>query len=337
MAPTIYDIAEHAGVSTATVSRVFNDSSSVSEDTRADVMKAAQSLGYKPHASAQSLAGQRTHLIAAVVPILANHFYLGVMRGMQDALSTSDFDLLVYTPSHPMEVEEQIKRASQRGRSDGLLMLSAPVTDDMAAHLSQTPQEVVLVDTDHSGFESITIDNQRAGKKATRHLLDLGYERIAHITADTPEPPPATQRRQGYEQALVEANAAQSPIVARGDKEPFAFEKEGGYRAMKDLLRRSPHPDAVFAASDMQALGALRAIDEAGLLVPDDIAVLGFDDVSISQYVGLSTLRQPLHDFGTLAIEKVVARLNDPDRTISSTVFNPELVVRDTCGGDGGS
>jgi LacI family transcriptional regulator len=87
----------------------------------------------------------------------------------------------------------------------------------------------------------------------------------------------------------------------------------------------------------MQALGALRAIDEAGLLVPDDIAVLGFDDVSISQYVGLSTLRQPLHDFGTLAIEKVVARLNDPDRTISSTVFNPELVVRDTCGGDGGS
>jgi len=152
--PTIYDIAERAGVSTATVSRVFNDSSSVSEDTRADVMKAAQSLGYKPHASAQSLAGQRTHLIAAVVPILANHFYLGVMRGMQEALSTSDFDLLVYTPSHPMEVEEQIKRASQRGRSDGLLMLSAPITDDMAAHREYVGRMGELVEDEFAGHRA---------------------------------------------------------------------------------------------------------------------------------------------------------------------------------------
>jgi len=332
VAPTIYDIAERADVSTATVSRVFNDESAVAAETREKVMEAANALDYQPHASAQSLARQRTNLIAVVVPVLAQYFYMGVLRGVQDALASSDFDLLVYAPSHPGQIEEHLRRATQRGRSDGLLFLSTEVTSGIADHLDATPQEVVLVDTDHADFESISIDNEEGGYLAARHLIDRGYHRIAHVTADEPEPPPATQRRLGYERALDEVG--RSPILARGDKEPFAFSKEGGYRAMATLLDQTPVPDAVFTASDMQALGARRAIQEAGYRVPHDIAIVGFDDIAMSGYVGLTTIRQPLNDFGKLAIEKLLGRIDDPNRNVSSTVFAPELVVRRSCGAE---
>jgi LacI family transcriptional regulator len=141
--PTIYDIADRADVSTATVSRVFNDQSGVASETREKVLEAAQALDYQPHASAQSLARQRTKLIAVVVPVLAQYFYMGVLRGVQDALASSEFDLLVYAPSHPGEIKQQLKRATQRGRSDGLLFLSAKVTPDIADHLRSTSQQVV--------------------------------------------------------------------------------------------------------------------------------------------------------------------------------------------------
>ncbi len=329
MPPTIYDIAERADVSTATVSRVFNDETGVAEETRQEVLNAARALDYRPHASAQSLARQQTNIIAVVVPVLAQYFYMGVIRGIQDSLSDTDFDLLVYTPSRPGEIEKPLRRATQRGRSDGLLFLSKEVTSTIADHLRSTSQEVVLVDTVHSDFESISIKNKEGGYIATRHLMRQGHHRIAHITAQKPEPSPAQQRREGYEQALSDDN--RDPILARGAEEPFAFSKEGGYQAMTSLLDRNPVPDAVFASSDMQAVGARRAIREAGYRVPHDIALVGFDDIDLSRYVGLSTIRQPLLDFGKLAIEKLLARIDDPGRNVSSTVFAPELVVRSSC------
>lgn len=329
---TIYDIAERAGVSTATVSRTFNEKSQVSPETRAKVLEVAKELNYQPHASAQSLASQRTHLIAAVVPVIANYFYMGVLRGVQEALASSEFDLLILTPSHPDDIEKQLRRASQRGRSDGLLFLSRAVTPGLEEILESTAQEVVLLDTEHPGFESISIDNEKGGYDATRHLIARGCRRVAHITADEPEPPPARKRRRGYERALSDAQGVDNPIVARGQKEPFAFGREGGYDAMQRLLQRNPIPDAVFAASDMQALGAMRALEEGGYQVPEDVAIIGFDDIDISAYVGLTTLRQPLKDLGKLAIEKMIGRIRDPDRSFSTTVFSPELVIRQTCG-----
>ncbi len=331
MAATIYDIAEEADVSTATVSRVFNDKSEVAPATQSRVLEVARQLDYQPHASAQSLARKETKLIAAVVPVLANPFYMGVLRGMQEALSSAEYDLLVHTPSQPENVVEQVRRASQRGRSDGLIFLSSSVTPEIEEILDASDQEVVLVDTTHSEFESIALDNEKGGYKATRYLLDQGYRRIAHVTTDTPEPPPATHRREGYERALRE-HGTQEPVIARGKKEPFAFEREGGYQAMRTLLDRDRELDAVFAASDMLAIGSLEAIEEEDLAVPEDMALIGFDDLEISAYAGLTTLRQPLHDFGKLAVEKLTNRIDDPDRAVSSTIFTPDLVPRRTCG-----
>ncbi|MFB6273950.1 MAG: LacI family DNA-binding transcriptional regulator [Salinibacter sp.] len=343
MSATIYDIAERAGVSTATVSRVFNDESGVSEETRERVLEAADALHYRPHASAQNLAREHTNQIAVVAPVVANYFYMHVMRGIQHVLAERNMDLMVHAPANPQgrihvqpdaeSFNTYMDRALQPGRNDGILLLSMPLTDEWAERLARTSRSVVLVDTEHSAFESLSVDSEHGGYEATRHLIDLGYERIGHITVEY-DPPPAHLRRQGYEAALREHGREVDPsLIAAIDERPFAFSEEGGYRAMKTLFERDPPPDAVFAGSDMQALGAMRAAWEADLGVPEDLAIVGFDDIELSRCAGLTTLRQPARTMGTRAAETLLRRLETPGHSpVSSTVFSPELVVRRTCG-----
>ena len=332
MAATIYDIAERADVSTATVSRVLNKPAEVSAATRSRVLEAAQALNYQPHASAQNLARQHTNYIAVVAPVVANYFYMHVMRGIQHVLADQEYDLMIHVPSHPEDIDKRLKSAIQPGRSDGVLLLSTPPNESWADRIKDVGRPTILVDAYHPDIESIAVDNERGGYDATRHLLDLGYERIAHITA-APEPPPATQRREGYERALREAGRSlDDTLVAASDALPFAFAEKGGYQAMQTLLRRRPRPDAVFAASDMQALGALDAVREAGLTVPDDIAIVGFDDTDLSRFAGLTTLRQPAEAMGKRATEALLRHIEHDSQPVSSTVLAPQLVVRRTCG-----
>jgi len=340
---TIYDIAERADVSTATVSRVFNDEAGVSEETRQHVLDAAKALNYRPHASAQNLAREHTNQIAVVAPVVANYFYMHVMRGIQHVLAERDLDLMVHAPANPQgrihvqpdteSFNTYMDRALQPGRSDGILFLSMPLNDRWAERLTDASQSVVLVDTEHSDFESISVDSTHGGYEATRHLLDLGYERIGHITVEY-DPPPARFRREGYEEALRDHGRDVDPnLIAAIDERPFAFSEEGGYRAMKTLLEQERPPDAVFAGSDMQALGAMRAAWDADLHVPGDLAIVGFDDIELSQCAGLTTLRQPARTMGSRATETLLRRIEAPgDSPVSSTVFSPELVVRRTCG-----
>ncbi len=340
MAVTIYDIAEQARVSIATVSRVFNGHPRVSDETRRRVFKVAEGLGYEPHASAQSLARQNTKLISAVVPMMTSYFFMEVLRGLQDRLDESDYDLLVYASRTLDKVDGQLARAVQRGRSDGLLLVSTPLTGERARRLAASRNAVVLVDSFHDDFDSVSVDNQRGGAIATRHLLDRGHERIG-LLLPVEDSVPGRDRRAGYEQVLAEAGRAldETLIVSSDwDHVHHGYTRFAGYRAMQTLLERfadrpADRPTAVFAAADVLAFGALRAIREAGLSVPGDMEVVGFDDVASSAYVGLTTLRQPMHEMGKMAIEKLIRRLAEPDTPPSHTVFAPRLVVRETTGG----
>lgn len=329
LAVTIYDIAAHAEVSIATVSRVFNNSPRVSDETRQRVQHVARTMGYRPHAMAQGLARQSTNLVSAVIPVLTNYFYMEVLRGMQDALAASDFDLIVYSAATPEEVDGQLARALQRGRSEGLLVLSTPLSDERRRRLASARQAVVLVDTEHPDFDSILVDNREGAIRATRHLIERGYERIAHITVH-PEPPPARERREGYEQAMAEAG--REPLIVASDRRPYGFCEESGYEAMRTLIGRAERPDAVFVASDVQALGALCALQDAGLTVPDDMAIVGFDDIKVSAYARLTTLRQPMYEMGMLAVERLLAHLADPDLLPRRHLFIPDLVCRTSSG-----
>ncbi len=340
LATTIYDIADRAHVSIATVSRVFNDHPRVSEATRRRVFRVAEQLGYEPHASAQSLARKHTQLISAVVPMMTSYFFMEVLRGVQDRLDESDYDLLVY-PSRTMDgLDTQLQRALQRGRSDGLLLISTPMTSARARRLAASPRAVVLVDSHHDALDSVAVDNHAGGAEAVRHLVDRGHTRIG-LVLPVPGSPPAAARRAGYEAALAEAGLPVDPdlvVEAEWDHADHGYTRFAGYRGMQQLLERfadrpAERPTAVFVAADVMALGALRAAREAGLSVPDDLEVVGFDDINSSAYVGLTTLQQPMYDMGTVAIETLLRRMAHPDLPPSHTTFAPRLVVRETTGG----
>ena len=335
MAVTIYDIAKRADVSIATVSRVLNGHPRVADTTRRKVFRVAERLGYQPHVSAQSLARQNTKLIAAVMPMMTSYFFMEVIRGLQDRLDESNFDLLVYASRSLDKVDGQLSRAVQRGRADGLLLVSTPLTDARARRLKIGASPIVLVDSYHEDFDSVSVDNRKGGYEATKHLTELGHTRIALIMP-SPASVPAAERHAGYMDALREAalDVDDTLVIASTDVDHHGYTRSHGYQAMKSLLSRpkAERPTAVFVAADVLALGALRAAQESGLSIPDDVALIGFDDIATSAYVGLTTLRQPMYDMGKLAIEKLLRRIQEPSMPPSHTIFAPRLVVRDTCG-----
>lgn len=340
MAVTIYDIADGARVSIATVSRVFNEHPRVSDATRRRVFRVAEQLGYEPHASAQSLARQNTKVISAVVPMMTSFFFMEVLRGLQDRLDESDYDLLVYASRTLDKVDGQLGRAVQRGRADGLLLVSTPLTPDRARRLASSHQPVVLVDSFHSDFDSVSVDNRKGGAEAVRHLIERGHERIGLILPSE-ESVPAAERRAGYEDALRDAAFPIDEdliVSASWDPDEHGYTRFAGYRAMQELLARfagqaSSRPTAVFVAADVMALGAARALRDGGETGPNAPELVGFDDIASSAYAGLTTLRQPMYEMGKLAIEMLFRRLRDPATPPSHTVFAPQLVVRESTGG----
>lgn len=340
MAVTIYDIADEARVSIATVSRVFNDHPRVSDSTRSRVFRVAEEMGYEPHTGAQSLARKGTNLVSAIVPVMTSFFFMEVLRGAQDRLEGSPYDLLIYPSRTFVGVDTQLGRAVQRGRSDGLLVVSVPPTDERVRRLEQTNQAVVLVDESHPAFDSISVDNRWGGRVAVEHLLERGHTRVAFILP-AGRSTPGTDRLEGYYDALREAGLESDPdlvFISQWEADHHGYTRFAGYRSMQALLERfadrpADRPTAVFAAADVLAFGALRAAREAGLRVPGDLEVVGFDDVDASAYVGLTTLRQPMAEMGRLATEKLLRRLSDPSAPPSHAVFAPRLIVRETTGG----
>ncbi|MEM6328274.1 MAG: LacI family DNA-binding transcriptional regulator [Bacteroidota bacterium] len=338
MSITIYDIAKRARVSIATVSRVFNEHPRVSSETRQRVFRVADELGYEPHASAQSLARKNTQIVSAVVPMMTSFFFMEVLRGMQDRLDESDYDLLVYAARTLDRVDGQLARALQRGRSDGMLLASTPITPSRARRLANSRRPIVLVDSFHEDFDSVCIDNVRGGAEAVRHLLERGHERIGLILPMV-QSVPAQDRLRGADEAMQEAGRTFDPrhiVHAEWDEEMDGYTRLAGYRAMKQLLDlpEADRPTAVFAAADVMALGTLRAAREAGLSIPGDLDLVGFDDIAPSAFVGLTTFRQPMVEMGKLATELLLRRMRDPDAEPSHTVFAPRLVVRETTGAD---
>lgn len=340
MAITIYDIADRARVSIATVSRVLNGHDRVSEATRLRVLRAAEHLGYEPHASAQSLARKQTGVVGAIVPMTASYFFMEVLRGFQDRVDQSPYDLLVYAGRTMGTVDHLLGRALQRGRSDGVLLVSAPIDAERARKLQAGGRPVVLVDNAHEGFASVSVDNRLGGAIAVRHLLDRGHRRIGLVLPD-PGTIPAAARLDGYKDALCSAGLRfdeRLVVTAEGAQEESGYTRYAGYRGVQTLLERfasrpADRPTAYFFGADVLALGGLRAFREVGLRYPDDVEVVGFDDVDSSAYVGLTTMRQPMAEMGRMGMDLLLQRIADPGAAPVHAVFAPELVVRETTGG----
>jgi len=328
---TIKDVAREANVSVATVSRVFNGSGPVSEDTRQRVRDVAARLCYAPHGVARSLITSKTSTIGAILPDLFGEFFSEVIRGMDQAAQRSGYHLLV-SSSHDAKDEVEAALRAMRGRVDGLIAMSPHL--DAASIVANVPETlpIVLLNCAITGddFDALTIENRRGARQMVRHLLGLGHQRIAIITGAAGNVD-AAERLRGYRRAMQEAGVD----VPNEWELPGDFTEASGYRAVKAVLALSPRPTAVFAANDAMAVGAMSALREAGFRVPDDMAVSGFDDIPLARYMSppLTSVRVAMAELGARAVETLLHAVDNKNtHRRRHQRFPTTLVVRESCG-----
>lgn len=329
-AATIKDVAREAKVSVASVSRALNGGSGVTATTGARIRAAAERLHYIPHAAARMLITRRTHTIGALLPDLHGEFFSELIRGIDLAARARGLHLLV-SSSHDGVEEAAAAVRSMQGRVDGLLILSGRV--DAAFLGANLPKAlpVVLLNSavKNPAYSVLNMDNHAGAAAMVRHLLQAGHAEVALIAGPDGNFD-ARQREQGYRAAMAKYAPKAALNIVAGD-----FSEESGHRAGRELLAQKVRPRAVFAANDMMAVGCLSAFREAGVRVPQDIALAGFDDIPIARYVtpALSTVRVRIADFGRLALGRLADILEHPEQeSRSADTLGFEIVARDTCG-----
>jgi LacI family transcriptional regulator len=320
---TIARVAALAGVGVGTVSRVLNDSGAVSASTRRRVEEAIETLGYEPSAAARALSTGRTMAIGVVAPFLTQPSVVERLRGMARRAADAGYRLLLLDVERPDAVFDTVGAFAVHGRVDGLLVISLPLPEDVRASSVTT----VLVDRPSDGLPSVHIDDEAGGRLATEHLLDLGHTRIGFI-GDLEDNAfgfdSSASRRRGYEAALRDAGLVVDDALVR--TAPHGRDEA---RAMaSELLALPAPPSAIFAASDDQALGVLEAAEALGVPVPEQLSVVGFDDIEVARYVNLTTIAQPLETSGARGVELLLDAL--AGGTPRSEQLDCELVVRGT-------
>ena len=330
---TLNDVAKEADVSIASASRAINGLDNVAEGVRTRVLEAAAKLKYIPHGGARSLALAKTNTIGLLLPDIYGEFFSEIIRGVDVAARAKGLHLLV-SGSHGDVKEAVAAILAMSGRVDGLLVMSPFVdSQDLGAVLPVSlPLVTIASRIGQSGYGAITVDNYAGGKLAVEHLLAQGCARLAHISG--PESNfEAQERRRGFDEAVTAAGKKVAHVaVYEGD-----FTEESGFRCVKDILAAAdagaPLPDGIFVGNDMMAVGALFALKEGGLSVPDDIALVGFDDVPIARFAqpALSTLRVGVYELGRRGLELLADGLANPDaEPAEGIVISPELVIRES-------
>ncbi len=326
-------IAKLSGVSRSTVSRVINNDPHVSGVTREKVTQVVKRVNYTPNAAARGLAAGRTHVLGLVIPmgvsaLFTDPYFPILIQGVSSACNAREYSVMLWL-AEPEYERRQIRQIMYSGLVDGVIVSSMLLNDSLVQALSDGDLPFMLIGrhptNPHASY--VDADNISGAREAVTHLLRLGRTRVATITG--PQSMIAgADRLAGYLAALRDRAGVSDPnLIAEGD-----FTEAGGYRAMQQLLAR--RPDGVFAASDMMAIGALRALREAGLCVPEDVAIVGFDDLPQAARTEppLTTVRQPVHRLGAMAVDSVLDLLDHQDSAPRRIVLPTELVVRASCG-----
>lgn len=329
---TLEDIAKQAGVSRATVSRVINSDANVKEQTRALVMEVIQKSNFQPNIAARSLAAGRTNVIGLVIPagvsaIFTDPYFPLLIQGVTSACNARDYSVMLWL-AEPEYERRMMRQILHSGLLDGVLVSSMLMEDPIVQALHDSKKPFILIGRHPTlDVNYLDVDNFNGGREATLHLLRLGHKRIATITGPQ-DMIAGYDRFQGYRRALKERGVAFQPeLVPEGD-----FSEAGGYTAMRRLLPH--HPTAIFVASDMMAEGAMRALREAGLRVPQDVAIVGYDDMPNASRLApsLTTVRQPTNRMGSLAIDTLIDIIQNPSSNKRHIVLPVELVIRESCG-----
>lgn len=307
---SIKDIARLAGVSHSTVSRALHNHPLVNPETSKKILQIAQKHGYRPSAAARSLVTQRTYTIGVVVTNISDPFVAGVVNGIEEVASAQGFSVFLANANADPDQEIRVVESFEERRVDGIVVTSSRVGALYLPLLARRRVPIVLLNNQHPSqyAHSIVIDSQQGSKDATRHLIKLGHRRIAYL-GDRFGRQSDTERYEGYRAALHEVGLRVArQYVVRGDGKA-----EGAVTAVAGLLALPQPPTAICCYNDMSAIGAMHRLRAAGLTIPGDISITGFDDLHISQFLNppLTTVRQPMFEMGRMAMDTLIAMLSD--------------------------
>ncbi len=327
---TIVDVARAAGVSYATVSRVINNNSHVKPSTRAAVLAAMSQLGYVTNLPARRLATGRTSVIGLVTQGLGSNYVGEIVRGISEYLERMHYDLVLYTTRHRSDGNVYLTNIA-RGSVDGLLLLTPHLPDAYAGPLARVNVPYIIIDYQgtNDAHRTVIAENYQGGYAATTYLLGLGHRRIGHITGDM-EHFSANERLAGYRAALAAHGVCYDPaLVARG-----SYWRRDGFAGAEQLLGLPEPPSAIFAASDEMAFGVIEAAQQRQLQIPEQLSVIGFDDVpqAATVFTPLTTVRQPLQDMGCVAAQQLLSLIDHPATRVSRVMLPTRLVVRQSAG-----
>jgi LacI family transcriptional regulator len=330
---TIRDVARLSGVSPMTVSRVINESDRVSPDTRRKVEQAISELGYVPSRLARGLSRQRTGTLALIVPDVANPFFTLIVRGAEDIARRAGYRVILCDTRADLNVEREVVEEMIAHRVEGIII--APVSDRSKSHLRRLAKfgvPFILVDRTVPGVDCDVVrgDSADGARQLVDHLISLGHRRIGFIV-ESDDVSTARERRQGYEASLAAAGIPHDPeLVANATVDP-----SGGSEGMRQLLQLKNRPTAVFTVNNLVALGAIEAVRDAGLEVPDDVALVCFDDIEFASrlYPFLTVMEQPAETFGSLGAQLMLERIEGRGPERSRIVVLPgQFVIRKSCG-----
>ena len=325
---TIYEVAKKAGVAISTVSRVLNDSPNVSEETKEKVQKAIDELNFRPQVSARKLASKEPQILAVAVPSFTTPFFNELLKGIKDEIRKMDLDIILYNTGSK-DPEEAVINFFDRGTADALVLLSIDVSETVHKHLQSTHIPIVLVNSAHESYNYYVLNDYKGGYMAGEHLVKQGYERMGMITTPV-ETRSSTERERGFKDALRNFKMPiDKDLFVTGDTTKHAgFTEESGFEAIYKYKEMGKFPDALFCTNDTQALGALHALSKLGMSVPEDIAIMGYDNIKLSKYLDLTTMDQHMHKIGSLAIARLAEIIKDSESPLVQEMRNPILVER---------
>lgn len=331
---SLYDVAALAGVSKTLVSRLINGQPGVSEASREKIVQAMQQLEYVPNALARSLARRETGTIGVVLDSLCEPYFFDFIHGVETAIDNSQYDVLFCSGRNDVALKERSIQYFSEGRADGIISYGSNLSDvQLIQRMSKRtfPFVVVENEAEFTDVNSIIVDNKQGAEMAVDHLVSLGCRNIWHFTGDMRRTI-SLSRRDGYKQGMKKYGLPVTPhMIVESD-----FESQAGYLQTKQLLRSNPDalPDGIFFAGDVTAFGALLALQEAGISVPERVKVVGFDNDINSlpnhNILGLTTLSQPLFDMGVEAVKLLIASIRESSRPKETKIFVPSLVVRES-------
>ncbi|MED3383367.1 LacI family DNA-binding transcriptional regulator [Bacillus subtilis] len=325
---TIRDVATKAGVSVATVSRVINNKGQATPETVTKVLEVIKELGYKPNVVARSLTSRKSNTIALFVPTISNPFFPELARGVEDVAHSYGFNIfLCNTDDERTKMKNYLDSLRDR-YVDGIIINSLNLTNEDLEQLHSHGIPAVTLDRTFSThkFSSITVKHRLGAQLATKHLIDIGCKRIGLIRGPEDDST-AVQRMWGYRDCVKEYDWFDQTWMALGD-----FSVKSGYLCMKELFQRHPDIDGVFASNDLMAIGLLKAAYEWGRKVPDELSIVGFDGIDMSQYTipPISTIRQPIYEMGRMAMEELMRLMREPSSNFIKKELDVELILRES-------